>query len=97
MTCPNRDGKIGTKGCIFCGEQGSGDFTANKNLSITKQIEETGMQIEKNIDNNYEIIIQKEEQAHQLMNKLVEQGILINKFELKKPSLNDIFIEKVGE
>ena len=40
MTCPNRDGKIGTKGCIFCGEQGSGDFTANKNLSITKQIEE---------------------------------------------------------
>ena len=64
---------------------------------ITNQIQEAGMQIEKNIDNNYEITIQNEEQAHKLMKKLVEQGILINKFELKKPSLNDIFIEKVGE
>ncbi len=64
---------------------------------ITNQIQEAGMQIDKNIDNNYEITIQNEDQAHQLMKKLVEQGILINKFELKKPSLNDIFIEKVGE
>ena len=24
MTCPNRDGTIGTRGCIFCGEQGAG-------------------------------------------------------------------------
>ena len=64
---------------------------------ITNQIQEAGMQIEKNIDNNYEITIQNEDQAHKLMKKLVEKGILINKFELKKPSLNDIFIEKVGE
>lgn len=64
---------------------------------ITNEIQEAGMQIEKNIDNNYEITIQNEEQAHKLMKKLVEKGILINKFELKKPSLNDIFIEKVGE
>ena len=64
---------------------------------ITNEIQEAGMQIEKNIDNNYEITIQNEDQAHKLMKKLVEQGILINKFELKKPSLNDIFIEKVGE
>ncbi len=26
MTCPNRDGKIDTRGCIFCDEGGSGDF-----------------------------------------------------------------------
>ena len=26
MTCPNRDGKSGTRGCIFCDEGGSGDF-----------------------------------------------------------------------
>ena len=64
---------------------------------ITNEIQEAGMQIEKNIDNNYEITIQNEDQAHKLMKKLVEKGILINKFELKKPSLNDIFIEKVGE
>ena len=28
-TCPNRDGTLGTKGCIFCSEGGSGDFAQN--------------------------------------------------------------------
>lgn len=68
----------------------------NVNQDITSQINELEMKIEKNIDNNYEISINSEEQAHTLMKKLVEQGIQIDKFELKKPSLNDIFIEKVG-
>ena len=68
----------------------------NVKQDITSQINELEMKIEKNIDNNYEISINSEEQAHTLMKKLVEQGIQIDKFELKKPSLNDIFIEKVG-
>ncbi|MDD4370487.1 MAG: TIGR01212 family radical SAM protein [Anaerostipes sp.] len=40
FSCPNRDGTIGTGGCIFCSEGGSGDFSPNPNLSITKQIDE---------------------------------------------------------
>ena len=40
MTCPNRDGKIDTRGCIFCSRGGSGDFAASKMLSITEQIED---------------------------------------------------------
>lgn len=43
MTCPNRDGTLGTRGCIFCSKGGSGDFAASKTLSITEQIE-TGKQ-----------------------------------------------------
>lgn len=39
MTCPNRDGMLGTRGCIFCSEGGSGDFAASRTLSITEQIE----------------------------------------------------------
>lgn len=39
MTCPNRDGTIGTGGCIFCSEGGSGDFAASRQLSISAQIE----------------------------------------------------------
>ena len=39
-TCPNRDGTKGTGGCIFCSHNGSGDFTAGRNLTITKQIEQ---------------------------------------------------------
>lgn len=69
----------------------------NANKDITSYINEAGMTIEKNIDNNYEIKIENEEQAHSLMKTLVVQGVKLNKFELQKPSLNDIFIEKVGE
>ena len=32
MTCPNRDGTLGTRGCIFCSEGGSGDFAISLNL-----------------------------------------------------------------
>ncbi|MCR5665728.1 MAG: TIGR01212 family radical SAM protein [Eubacterium sp.] len=39
MTCPNRDGLIGTGGCIFCSEGGSGDFAPAAFSSITEQIE----------------------------------------------------------
>ena len=38
MSCPNRDGTLGKKGCIFCSQGGSGDFAANAALSITEQI-----------------------------------------------------------
>lgn len=40
MSCPNRDGKIGRGGCIFCSAGGSGDFAGNQSLSIHQQIEE---------------------------------------------------------
>lgn len=40
MTCPNRDGTIDTRGCIFCSSGGSGDFAGNIRKSITEQIEE---------------------------------------------------------
>lgn len=40
FTCPNRDGTLGTRGCIFCSEGGSGDFAANRCLSIRDQLEE---------------------------------------------------------
>lgn len=39
MTCPNRDGKIGVGGCIFCSAGGSGDFAAPKASSVTDQID----------------------------------------------------------
>lgn len=47
FTCPNRDGKIDTRGCIFCSKGGSGDFAQNRNLSITEQIENGKKIVEK--------------------------------------------------
>lgn len=39
MTCPNRDGSLDTRGCIFCSAGGSGDFAAPRCESVTKQID----------------------------------------------------------
>lgn len=49
FTCPNRDGKIDTRGCIFCSKGGSGDFAQNRDLSITEQIESGKKRVEKKI------------------------------------------------
>ena len=40
MTCPNRDGSIDNRGCIFCSAGGSGDFAGDRRLSIREQISE---------------------------------------------------------
>ena len=64
---------------------------------ISKEIEKLDMKILKQVDRNYEISIDNEEKAYTLMKNLVNNNYKINKFELKRPSLNDIFIEKVGE
>ena len=40
FTCPNRDGTIDTRGCIFCSAGGSGEFAGDPQKSITEQIEE---------------------------------------------------------
>lgn len=40
MTCPNRDGTLGHQGFIFCSAGGSGDFAADRSLSIPEQIEQ---------------------------------------------------------
>ena len=39
-TCPNRDGTKGSDGCIFCSENGSGDFAAARSLSVKEQLEQ---------------------------------------------------------
>lgn len=49
MTCPNRDGKLSDKGCIFCSKGGSGEFSANSNLSITQQIDEAKKRVQNKI------------------------------------------------
>lgn len=40
MTCPNRDGRLDTRGCIFCSEGGSGDFAGDHRLSISEQLQQ---------------------------------------------------------
>lgn len=49
FTCPNRDGTIDTRGCIFCSKGGSGDFAESAKLSITEQIELGKQRVSKKI------------------------------------------------
>lgn len=51
FTCPNRDGTLDTRGCIFCSGAGSGDFAESVSLSITEQIECGKKRLEKKIKN----------------------------------------------
>lgn len=46
VTCPNRDGTKGTRGCIFCSGGGSGEFAADSSLSIAGQIEQAKTKIQ---------------------------------------------------
>lgn len=65
--------------------------------NIDNIIKDLGLEIYIEKDNNYEIKIQSEEDGYKLFKILSNQDVKVTKFEIKKPSLNDIFIEKVGE
>ena len=47
FTCPNRDGTLGTRGCIFCSSRGSGDFAPERSLPIPEQLEAAKSRVEK--------------------------------------------------
>lgn len=71
------------------------EIDVDKNIDIyIKEFKELEIENEKNYQ--YTIKITDVEKAHELLQKLVAKGIKVNKFEIMKPTLNDIFIEKVG-
>ena len=51
FTCPNRDGTLGTKGCIFCSGKGSGEFAEDAALSVTEQIEKGKLRVSEKMKN----------------------------------------------
>lgn len=78
------------------------EYKANKiDLFTSENIEEylkaLNIKVLLHKDYDYVLEISEEEQGQKLFNLLAEKNVKVIKFELKKPSLNDIFIEKVGE
>ncbi|MBD5494550.1 MAG: TIGR01212 family radical SAM protein [Lachnospiraceae bacterium] len=51
FTCPNRDGTLDTRGCIFCSGAGSGEFAGKMEDSITAQIEKGKERLKEKIKN----------------------------------------------
>ena len=66
------------------------------NEKIDNYINEANLEIENEKNNEYVIKISNSGEAHNLLNKIIQNGIKVNRFEIMKPTLNDIFIEKVG-
>ena len=64
---------------------------------ISKLIEEESLKIKNQKDKTYTILIENKSQAQKLLEKLVKNNIEIEKYELVKPTLHEIFVEKVGE
>ncbi|MBP3617390.1 MAG: TIGR01212 family radical SAM protein [Lachnospiraceae bacterium] len=52
MSCPNRDGTLDTRGCIFCSKGGSGDFAASASLSVTEQLVQAKQKIAAKLPKN---------------------------------------------
>ncbi len=77
-------------------------YPANKLSLSTKQnveeiIKKVGLEIYHSKNNDYIINIANEEEGYKLFDELAKAHIQVEKFEIMKPSLHDIFIEKVGE
>lgn len=77
-------------------------YPANRvQVSVNKRIDniikELNIEVENEKNNEYNLKISDEKIAHNLLDKIVKSGIEVSKFEIMKPTLNDIFIEKVGE
>jgi len=47
FTCPNRDGRVGYGGCVYCSERGSGDFAGAQALSLHQQFVDVQAQMHK--------------------------------------------------
>ncbi len=54
-TCPNRDGKIGYGGCIFCSQNGSGDFAGDCSINIEQQIENAKILLSDKLKNHTDV------------------------------------------
>ena len=67
------------------------------NKNIDEYVKKSELEIENETNNDYTIKISDENKAHELLKKLIDNEVIVNKFEIMKPTLNDIFIEKVGE
>lgn len=64
---------------------------------ISELIKDKGLEIKEQTERKYIVAINNEEQANELLEEIINRKIIINKFELIRPTLHEIFIEKVGE
>ena len=79
MTCPNRDGTIDTRGCIFCSNGGSGEFAESSCLTVSEQIKRAESRVRaKTSDNAYIAYFQPFSNTYADVPTLAMAGIVDN-------------------
>ena len=93
-----KDGKTVLKGNLKQIKAGYGrtNLTVNCEQEIDALIQDQEMKLISKTATGYELKIKSDEQAYRLLNKIIASEIRLDKFEIREPSLHEIFIEKVG-
>lgn len=72
------------------------NLTVKAEADIMPIANEVGLSVTNQTPNGTDFKVSNEEQAREFLKKAVEQGINIIKFDLREPSLHEIFVEKAG-
>ena len=93
-----KDGRTVLKGNLKQIKAGYGrtNLTVNCEQEIDALIQDQEMNLISKTATGYELKIKSDEQAYRLLNKIIASKIRLDKFEIREPSLHEIFIEKVG-
>ena len=94
-----KDGQTVLKGNLKQIKAGYGrtNLTVNCQGEIDALIKDQGMNLISKTATGYEFKIKSDDQAYNLLEKILESKIRLDKFEIREPSLHEIFVEKVGE
>ncbi len=94
-----KDGKTIISGNLKDIKRGYG--RTNLSISCEEEIghlaKEEGIVTENRKAAGYEFRIKSDDQAYRLLEKIIKSNIRLDKFEIREPSLHEIFVEKVGE
>ena len=105
-TCPNRDGTKSFGGCIFCSGTGSGDFAADKNLSIAEQIIQAKQRVlSKNKDGKFIAYFQNfsntygnaKELAKKYNEAIAQEDVVGISIATRPDCLNDEILNEIAE
>lgn len=97
ITILNR-GKAVLSGNLNTIKKGYGrvNLFVKSDVDIASYIASYGISIKEKTPSEYHLKVTDEKQAMEFLSKLIADNIPIVKFELREPSLHEIFIEKVG-
>lgn len=76
---------------------GRNNLIVNCEGNIAELAEEDNITSYRQSASGYEFKITNEEQAYRLLEKILSRRLLLDKFEIREPSLHEIFVEKMGE